>query len=114
MVTRLEYLLSGSLQVKIPGLWSIRTTCRPYSNVGCGERTRKPVRSDAWRSIGFPETAALEEERAWSVPLGARPDRLLDMGQSDKTDRFLVPESSGTVTLHEVRAIGVEGPRGCH
>lgn len=82
--------------------------------MGCGERMQKPARSDTWRSIGLPRTAALEEEIALSaVLLGARPDGLLGMEQSDKTDQFLVTESGGTIILHEVRAIGAEGPRCC-
>ncbi|KAM5329687.1 LOW QUALITY PROTEIN: nucleolar protein 11-like [Glossophaga mutica] len=65
---------------------------------------RKPAGSDAWWSIGLPQTAALEEEIALSaVPLGARPDGLLGMEQGDETDQLLVTESGGTVTLSKNR-----------
>ncbi|XP_036983924.2 nucleolar protein 11 [Artibeus jamaicensis] len=47
--------------------------------------------------------AALEEEFTLSaVPLGAGPDGLLGVEQSDKTDQFLVTDSSRTVILYKV------------
>ncbi|KAF6299260.1 nucleolar protein 11 [Rhinolophus ferrumequinum] len=47
--------------------------------------------------------AALEEEFTLSaVPLGAGPDGLLGVEQSDKTDQFLVTDSGRTVILYKV------------
>jgi hypothetical protein len=51
--------------------------------------------------------AALVEEFTLStVVLGAGPDGLLGVEQSDKTDQFLVTDSGRTVVLYKVRAIG--------
>lgn len=48
--------------------------------------------------------AALEEEFTLSaVTLGARPDGLLGVEESDKTDHFLVTDRSRTVILYKVR-----------
>ncbi|XP_006886334.1 PREDICTED: nucleolar protein 11 [Elephantulus edwardii] len=47
--------------------------------------------------------AALEEEfTLFGVPLGAGPDGLLGVEQSDKTDQFLVTDSARTVILYKV------------
>lgn len=72
----------------------------------------KPAGRGAQRSVGSPKMAALEEEFTLSaVPLGAGPDGLLGVEQSDKTDQFLVTDSGRTVILYKVRAIGPERPR---
>lgn len=51
--------------------------------------------------------AALEEEFTLSVgALGAGPNGVLGVEPSDKTDQFLVTDSSRTVILYKVRATG--------
>lgn len=59
----------------------------------------------------MPKMAALEAEFTLSaVLLGAGPDGLLGVEQSDKTDQFLVTDSGRTVILYKVRVVGSERP----
>lgn len=85
---------------------------RPFGLLLLARESAKPAGRDAQWSIGLPKMAALEEEFTLSaVPLGAGPDGLLGVEQSDKTDQFLVTDSGRTVILYKVRAIGLERPR---
>lgn len=84
-------------------LWRVPA---PGSKVLARESAR-PAGRAAWVSIGLPKMAALVEEFTLStVVLGAGPDGLLGVEQSDKTDQFLVTDSGRTVVLYKVRAIG--------
>lgn len=66
----------------------------------------------AWVFTGLPRRqAALEEEFTSSaIPSDVGPDRLLRMEQRDRTAQLSVKDSSRTLVLSEVRAMGQEYP----
>lgn len=72
----------------------------------------KPAGTDARPSVGLAKMAALEEGFTLSaVPLGAGPNGLLGVEQSDRTDQFLVTDGGRTVILYKVRVMCSERPR---
>lgn len=66
----------------------------------------------AWESTGLPRwQAALEEEfMSSAIPSDVGPDRLLRVEQGDRTAQISAKDSSRTLVLSEVRAMGQEHP----